>query len=512
MCSWSNRDGVGSLQRQTEVLRTLLDSERQRVNKALASADQSALAVQEVCRERDVIKAEKESYSHQLEELEHQLQEMHIQCLNCKNENQVIRAELSTLEAQLTKERSKLYRLREDKKILLDKLLDNVYLGYMMDKVFLGYLMDKVWLGYMLDKVFLGYLMDKVWLGYMLDKMWLDTRTREGAVAVQSGSPRQSTWHLLHNMLPLIAYRPGCVRTGSGPYLFKQNKKTRIVVRRTERFQTYLFVANIDNMLLTVLLVLFETLEIDLIAGDGKVGARIPVGCTEAGFPALSSNAGRRRMNHTSIRPYYRLPSEVTHAQSESDCPPQASIREAASSDSYSWSPSVLQSLLTSGDEEDVFLVLQVQTTDESLIIKSESLSHVQTSCRELQTKLLTQTQQTSLTKTQLAEANSTVAMMKKQECQLRGEIAEMKRTLGELLVSVEELESKLASKVLANQELEVKIHEQNRELKELRERLSEALQCQESWQFRAVRVVSLCLHYPYYLLQGLVYLYNTAN
>nr|CAD7580536.1 unnamed protein product [Timema californicum] len=163
-------------------------------------------------------------------------------------------------------------------------------------------------------------------------------------------------------------------------------------------------------------------------------------------------------------------------------------------------------------DEEDVFLVLQVQTADESLLVKSESLSHVQTSCRELQTKLLTQTQQTSLTKTQLAEANSTVAMMKEQEGQLYGEIAEMKRALEELLVSVEELNGQLAGKESANQELEAKIHEQNHELKELRERLTEALQFQESWQFRAVRAVSVCLHYPYYLLRGLVYLYNTAS
>nr|CAD7444421.1 unnamed protein product [Timema bartmani] len=155
-------------------------------------------------------------------------------------------------------------------------------------------------------------------------------------------------------------------------------------------------------------------------------------------------------MNHTSIRPYYRLPLEVTHAQSESDCPPQASIREQGGR------------LHPVTHTPDLLAYYRVQTTDESLIIKSESLSHVQTSCRELQTKLLTQTQQTSLTKTQLAEANSTVATMKKQECQLRGEIAEMKRTFGELLVSVEELESKLASKVSANQELEVKIHEQN--------------------------------------------------
>nr|CAD7410833.1 unnamed protein product [Timema poppensis] len=107
---------------------------------------------------------------------------------------------------------------------------------------------------------------------------------------------------------------------------------------------------------------------------------------------------------------------------------------------------------------------------------------------------------------------SSTVAMMKEQEGQLCGEIAEMKRALEELLVSVEELNGQLAGKESANQELEAKIHEQNHELKELQERLTEALQFQESWQFRAVQVVSVCLHYPYYLLRGLVYLYNTAS
>nr|CAD7431386.1 unnamed protein product [Timema monikensis] len=399
------RLAVGSLQRQTEVLRTLLDSERQRVNKALASADQSALAVQEICRERDAIKAEKESYSHQLEEMERQLQEMNIQCLNCKNENQVTRAELSALEEQLTKERSKLYRLREDKKILLDKVC-------------------------------------------------------------------LRCWTRLYQVLS------ASVRTCRDVFLKYQQ----------------------INL---------------LIAGDGRSDLKSRLDALRLvftqSFPTLSTNVDHPllKLSCSEHALNLRAPSDDSHRFDRILPPPGGDARTNCTSN------------LRVQDEEDVFVVLQVQTTDESLLIKSESLSHVQTSCRELQTKLLTQTQQTSLTKTQLAEANSTVAMMKKQESQLHGEIAEMKRAL-------EELNSQLASKVSANQELEVKIHQQNpvrtidqtnrlfsvisHELKELQERLKEALQCQESWQFRAVRAISVCLHYPYYLLQGLVYLYNTAN
>nr|CAD7407002.1 unnamed protein product [Timema cristinae] len=256
-----------------------------------------------------------------------------------------------------------------------------------------------------------------------------------------------------------------------------------------------------------------------LIAGDERSDLKSRLDALRLvftqSFPTLSTNVGTFPLNVYLLIPVY-IGTDTTSSPQHCDrgggysdhpllklsCSEHALNLRAPSDDSHIDST---VSSLPLEDEEDVFVVLQVQTTDESLLIKSESLSHVQTSCRELQTKLLTQTQQTSLTKTQLAEANSTVAMMKKQESQLHGEIAEMKRAL-------EELNSQLASKVSANQELEVKIHQQSHELKELQERLKEALQCQESWQFRAVRAISVCVHYPYYLLQGLVYLYNTAN
>ncbi|XP_067009589.1 cingulin [Anabrus simplex] len=113
---------VDNLNIQTIVLKRLLESEKTRVTRAAEEVQKMVAQMEESFRERDAAKAEKDAVEREVCRLENCVLEANTRCQNLKNDYLTARSEVTSLENQMSKERDKLAKLREDKKYLIEKV------------------------------------------------------------------------------------------------------------------------------------------------------------------------------------------------------------------------------------------------------------------------------------------------------------------------------------------------------------------------------------------------------
>ncbi|XP_069675190.1 protein Hook homolog 3-like [Periplaneta americana] len=116
------RTQVDNLNIQTVVLRTLLEYEKGRVSNINSNMQKMAARVEEVHREKDTLKTENEGLKKEIELIEIQIAEFQTRSNNLKNDFLSAQNTVDALENQMTKERDKSAKLREDKKYLLNKV------------------------------------------------------------------------------------------------------------------------------------------------------------------------------------------------------------------------------------------------------------------------------------------------------------------------------------------------------------------------------------------------------
>ncbi|XP_011173624.3 ribonuclease Y [Solenopsis invicta] len=113
---------VEHLHLQIEFLRRLLLAENDRVSRLNSELHREKLQLEEVTRDRDAVKSEKEKLKIELKRVEEVSQERSVTVGNLRNELLTAQDQLKALDAQMVKDREKLLKLREDKRILLDKV------------------------------------------------------------------------------------------------------------------------------------------------------------------------------------------------------------------------------------------------------------------------------------------------------------------------------------------------------------------------------------------------------
>ncbi|XP_014470227.1 PREDICTED: dynactin subunit 1 [Dinoponera quadriceps] len=113
---------VEHLHLQIEFLRRLLFAENERVGRLNGELHREKSQLQETIAERDNVKSEKEKLQDELRRVEEVAQERSVAVGNLRNELLTAQDQLSTLDAQMSKDREKILKLREDKRILLDKV------------------------------------------------------------------------------------------------------------------------------------------------------------------------------------------------------------------------------------------------------------------------------------------------------------------------------------------------------------------------------------------------------
>ncbi|XP_025075753.1 autophagy-related protein 23 [Pogonomyrmex barbatus] len=113
---------VEHLHLQIEFLRRLLLAENDRVGKLNSELHREKSQLEEAMRERDTFKSEKEKMEIELKRVEEVSQERLITVGNLRNELLTAQDQLKALDTQMSRDREKLLKLREDKKILLDKV------------------------------------------------------------------------------------------------------------------------------------------------------------------------------------------------------------------------------------------------------------------------------------------------------------------------------------------------------------------------------------------------------
>ncbi|XP_014609276.1 PREDICTED: protein hook homolog [Polistes canadensis] len=113
---------IDHLRLQIVVLRRLLDTENDRVNRLSKEAQRSKTQIEELSQERDVLKKEKDKLEEEVKRLEDTSEERSVTTENLRNELLNAQNQLQALDGQIARDREKLLKLREDKRILLDKI------------------------------------------------------------------------------------------------------------------------------------------------------------------------------------------------------------------------------------------------------------------------------------------------------------------------------------------------------------------------------------------------------
>ncbi|KAI4498555.1 hypothetical protein M0802_006261 [Mischocyttarus mexicanus] len=113
---------IEHLRLQIVVLRRLLDTENDRVNKFSKEAQRSKTQIEELSQERDLLKKEKDKLVEEVKCLEVASEERSVTTENLRNELLNAQNQLQALDGQISRDREKLLKLREDKRILLDKI------------------------------------------------------------------------------------------------------------------------------------------------------------------------------------------------------------------------------------------------------------------------------------------------------------------------------------------------------------------------------------------------------
>ncbi|XP_024946598.1 autophagy-related protein 23 isoform X2 [Cephus cinctus] len=113
---------VDHLHIQIVVLRRLLETENSRVGKLNAEVHRVKVQLDDVSKERDTLRTEKEKVENDAKELRELSEQRTVTAENLRNELMSTQSQLHALDAQMTRDREKLLKLRDDKKILLDKV------------------------------------------------------------------------------------------------------------------------------------------------------------------------------------------------------------------------------------------------------------------------------------------------------------------------------------------------------------------------------------------------------
>ncbi|XP_029047882.2 A-kinase anchor protein 9-like [Osmia bicornis bicornis] len=113
---------VKNLHLQIIVLRRLLDTENGRVCKLTNEVRHVRTQFDETLKEKDALKTETEKMEGEIRRLSELSEERLVTAENVRNELLTVQAQLQSLDEQLSKDREKLLKLREDKKILLEKV------------------------------------------------------------------------------------------------------------------------------------------------------------------------------------------------------------------------------------------------------------------------------------------------------------------------------------------------------------------------------------------------------
>ncbi|KAH0945510.1 hypothetical protein HN011_004669 [Eciton burchellii] len=113
---------VEHLHLQIEFLRRLLLAENDRVSRLNNELHREKSQLEETTHERDIVRSEKEKLETDLKGVEEISQERLVTVGNLRNELLTAQDQLNAFDAQMAKDREKLLKLREDKKILLDKV------------------------------------------------------------------------------------------------------------------------------------------------------------------------------------------------------------------------------------------------------------------------------------------------------------------------------------------------------------------------------------------------------
>lgn len=116
---------VDHLHIQIVVLRRLLDTENGRVSRFMAEMQRVRVLFDDVSQDRDNLKVEKDNAMRDAEQLREEAVEKTVATENLRNELLTVNSQLLALEGQISRDREKLLKLREDKKILLDKVTAN---------------------------------------------------------------------------------------------------------------------------------------------------------------------------------------------------------------------------------------------------------------------------------------------------------------------------------------------------------------------------------------------------
>ncbi|XP_023288927.1 alpha-internexin [Orussus abietinus] len=113
---------VEHLRLQIVVLRRLLETENSRVGRLTSEVHRAKAQLDEATRERDVALAEKNEVLDEVKRLKEAAEEKSVANENLRNELFSSRSQLEGLDAQISRDREKLLKLREDKRILLEKV------------------------------------------------------------------------------------------------------------------------------------------------------------------------------------------------------------------------------------------------------------------------------------------------------------------------------------------------------------------------------------------------------
>lgn len=113
---------IEHLHLQIVVLRRLLDTENSRVSKLTGDVHRAKMQFDEVLKERNTLKSEKIKLDEEIQRLTELSEERQVSTENMRNELITAQNQLQAVDEQMSKDREKLLKLREDKRILLEKI------------------------------------------------------------------------------------------------------------------------------------------------------------------------------------------------------------------------------------------------------------------------------------------------------------------------------------------------------------------------------------------------------
>ncbi|XP_053980096.1 liprin-alpha-2 [Hylaeus volcanicus] len=113
---------IKHLHLQVVVLRRLIDTENNRVGKLTHEVHHVKGQLEDTKKERDLLKLEKDKLTEERDHLSEISEERLVTAGNVRNELITAQSQVQALDEQISRDRKKLLKLREDKRILLDKL------------------------------------------------------------------------------------------------------------------------------------------------------------------------------------------------------------------------------------------------------------------------------------------------------------------------------------------------------------------------------------------------------